>query len=593
MTDSHNDSEENVLNDTSESNTRTRGPLMNRRKVLAALAGTGIGTLAFQRALAAQASKKGSISSEMIQQSEWIAGIELSEEDRKATAKTVSRAVRGARQLDKVKLENSIPPALHFQPLAKTPAETTPPDRTIRLLESSAPKLPQSEEKLAFLPVTELAALVKSRQISSMQLTKLYLKRLKKYRSVLKCVVTLTEELALKQAAHADREIAAGRYRGPLHGIPWGAKDLVAYPGYKTTWGATPFKDQELEMKATVAQRLDNAGAVLVAKLSMGALAMGDKWFEGMTRNPWNPKQGSSGSSAGPASATAAGLVGFSLGSETLGSIVSPSRRCGTTGLRPTFGRVSRYGCMALSWSMDKIGPLTRSVEDCALVFNAIHGADGLDMTAQNRPFQWPSSRNLRGMKVGFFNDKKKKVENRAELKVLKDFGVKLVPIELPTKIPVFPLITILNVESATAFEEITRKGITEGLNTWPNTFRSARFVSAVDYVRANRVRTLLMEEMEKMMEQVDCYVQTTPRDLFITNLTGHPTVVMPNGFRKRKDGVKTPFSILFTGQLYGEADLLSLSNAYQQVTGENLKHPDMKKLLEYEKEMNQKKKDT
>lgn len=250
---------------------------------------------------------------------------------------------------------------------------------------------------------------------------------------------------------------------------------------------------------------------------------------------------------------------------------------------------------------MDKIGPMTRSVEDCAFVFNAIHGADGLDMTAQNRPFQWPASRNLRGMKVGYFESRRKNVNDRAELKVLKDFGVKLVPIalpELPEKVPVRTLITILNVESATAFEEITRMGITEGLNSWPNSFRSARFVSAVDYVRANRVRTLLMQEMEKMMDKVDCYVEIRRRspELVITNLTGHPAVVMPNGFRKRKDGVETPFSILFSGQLNGEADLLSLSNAYQQATGQNLKHPNMEKLLEYEtesKEKKKKKKDT
>ena len=409
-----------------------------------------------------------------------------------------------------------------------------------------------------------------------MELTKLYLERLKKYDPALHCVVTLTEDLALKQAEQADREIAAGRYRGPLHGIPWGAKDLISYPGYKTTWGATPFKDRVIDTKATVAKKLEEAGAVLVAKLTLGALAMGDQWFGGMTRNPWDIKRGSSGSSAGSASATSAGLVGFGIGSETLGSIVSPCRECGTTGLRPTFGRVSRHGCMTLSWSMDKLGPIARSVEDCALIFGAIHGSDGLDAAAIDRPFTWPLRRDLRSLKVGYF-ESRTPVKEREELKVLGELGVKLVPIALPTKYPVQAISLILGTEASAAFDDLTRQGITEGLNRWPRTFRLGEFVPAVEYIRANRVRSLLMQEMEEVMSKVDLYVGGN--DLTLTNLTGHPTVVMPSKMFTQ-GGSERPGSITFTGRLYGEAELLAVAHAFQQATGYHLKHPAMDKVV-------------
>jgi Asp-tRNA(Asn)/Glu-tRNA(Gln) amidotransferase A subunit family amidase len=439
----------------------------------------------------------------------------------------------------------------------------------------AAPRRPDSSEELAFLPVTALAALVRNRQVSSVELTKLYLERLRKYDPVLRCVVTFTEELALKQAEHADREIAAGRYRGPLHGIPWGAKDLIAYPGYRTTWGAAPYKEQVIDTKATVARRLDEAGAVLVAKTTLGALAMGDRWFGGMTRNPWNPKQGSSGSSAGSASAVAAGLVGFALGSETLGSIVSPCRQCGATGLRPTYGRVSRHGCMTLAWSMDKVGPIARSVEDCAVVLGAVHGFDGLDPSAVDRPFTWPSPRDLGTLKVGYFEGPVAAKE-RDDLRVLRDLGVRLVPIKLPSKYPLGALYPILGTEAAAAFDDLTRRGVTEGLNSWPQTFRQGQFVPAVEYLRANRVRTLVMQEMEEAMAGVDLYVGGN--DLLLTNLTGHPTVVLPDGFRKASGG-EVPGSITFTGRLYGETELLAVAHAYQQATGTHLRHPPMDKV--------------
>ena len=368
-------------------------PAPTRRHLLKALAGLGVGSAVFQRALAADAEKAVAVTPEMVQQAEWIAGLKLAEDDRKALAGALTRSLRDFEAMRAVKLPNSVAPALAFNPAPWLAPSREGRRGTVEPTTRAAPKKPDAADDLAFLPVTALARLVRNRQVSSVELTKLYLERLKKHDPTLHCVVTLTEELALKQAEQADREIAAGRYRGPLHGIPWGAKDLIAYPGYTTTWGAAPFKEQTLDVKATVARRLEEAGAVLVAKLTLGALAMGDQWFGGMTRNPWNPKQGSSGSSAGSASATVAGLVGFALGSETLGSIVSPCRVCGASGLRPTFGRVSRHGCMTLSWSMDKIGPIARSVEDCALVFGAIHGFDGLDASRGGSPLLLAAAR--------------------------------------------------------------------------------------------------------------------------------------------------------------------------------------------------------
>jgi Asp-tRNA(Asn)/Glu-tRNA(Gln) amidotransferase A subunit family amidase len=541
----------------------------SRRHLLKTLAAVGIGSSVFQRAVVAQAPKDAAITAEMIQQAEWIAGIKLTDDDRKALVGRINGSQRQFARLRQVPLTNDVPPAFAFVPSSK-PA---PPERGVAGSWASAvPKKPDSSDDLAFLPLTALAALVRTKAVSSVELTKLYLERLKKYDPALKCVVTLTEELALKQAEAADREIAAGRYRGPLHGIPWGAKDLIAYPGFKTTWGAGPFKEQTLDTKASVARKLEEAGAVLVAKLTLGALAMGDQWFGGMTRNPWNVQQGSSGSSAGSASSVVAGLVGFAIGSETLGSIVSPCSRCGASGLRPTFGRVARTGCMTLSWTMDKLGPIARSIEDCALVFNAIHGSDGLDAAAVDRPFQWPINRELRSLRVGYIEGKKA-IEDRKELQILKGLGVKLVPITLPDKYPADALSCILNVEAASAFDDLTRKGVIEGIGSWMGTFRSAQFIPAVEYLRAQRVRTLIMREMETVFEKVDLYVGGN--DLVITNHTGHPTAVLPNGFVKSGD-TEVPTAITFTGRLFGETELLAVAHAYQQATGHHLKRPPM-----------------
>lgn len=555
---------------------------MHRRDLFRAAAALGVGSTTFHRALAVEAAQPpkeetpSGVTEEMVKNAEWVAGITLMEEERKDVARLMTRAVNGFKLVRKIEIPNSIPPALQFNPTPGEPHAVGP--RGTVAAPKVEQKKPDTADDLAFLPLTKLAHLVRTKQISSVELTKLYLERLKKYDPALLCVVTFTDDLAMKQAKQADEEIAAGNYRGPLHGIPWGAKDLIAYPGYKTTWGAGHYKDQTFDTKAAVAKRLEDAGAVMVAKLTLGALAMNDEWFGGKTRNPWNVKEGSSGSSAGSASAVAAGLVGFAIGSETLGSIVSPSTRCGVTGLRPTFGRVSRAGCMTLSWSMDKVGPLCRSVEDTALVLGAIHGADPADPTAVDRPFDWPGKKSLKDLRVGYVEGKKG-IDEREELKVLKDLGATLVPIALPGKYPLSAILMVLDVECATAFDDITRAGVKDGIGkAWPSTFRNGRFVSAVDYLQANRVRTLLMREMAKVMEKVDLYVGGN--DLLLTNLTGHPTVCLPNGFMKR-GGAEVPTALTFTGRLYGETELLTVASAYQQATGFHLKRPPMEKVLE------------
>ena len=543
---------------------------VSRRELFAAAAAIGIGSAPFHRAVAATAAaqpKIETVTPEMVEQAEWVAGITLTNDERKEVAKRLTvTQMQLARLRNQTAIGYDVGPAVHF-----TPNPGQPPHQggrgTFALSDPKAEvKKPEADADLAFLPLHKLAELVRTKKVSSTELTKLYLARLKKYDPALLCAVTITEELALKQAAEADQEIAAGKYRGPLHGVPWVAKDLIAYPGYPTTWGAGHFKEQKFDQPATVARRLDTAGAVLVAKTTLGALAWGDKWFGGMTRNPWNVKSGSSGSSAGTASAVAAGLAPYGIGSETLGSIVSPSHTCGVTGLRPTFGRVSRHGCMALCWSLDKIGPMARSAEDCALVLGAIHGADGKDPTVQDRPFFWPAKKPLKEMRVGFEG----KEEGNADLKVLKDLGVTLVPVKLPHAAAQTIVSLILDVESATAFDDITREGVRADIGLWPNTFRRARFVSAVDYLRAQRARTLVMRDMAKAIEGIDAYVGPAGFDLALTNITGHPTVCLPNGFRKSG----TPTGLTFTGQLFGESDLLALAKAYQDATGHHLKRP-------------------
>jgi Asp-tRNA(Asn)/Glu-tRNA(Gln) amidotransferase A subunit family amidase len=434
---------------------------------------------------------------------------------------------------------------------------------------------------LAFASVTSLARLIQSRQVSSVELTELYLRRLERYDPALRCVVTMTGDLALEQARAVDAEIIAGRYRGPLHGIPWGAKDLLATRGIRTTWGAAPYADQVPDYDATVVERLRDAGAVLLAKLTLGELAWGDVWFGGQTKNPWNIDEGSSGSSAGSAAATAAGLVGFAIGSETWGSIVSPSTRCRVTGLRPTFGRVSRHGAMALSWSMDKLGPICRSAEDCALVFAAIYGPDGNDTTVVDAPFNWRPNIRVHGMRIGYLKrtsdeGHEHQANDQQVLDTLRQLGAKLVPIELPDY-PIEAMSFILSAEAAAAFDELTRSGRDDLLarqeqQAWPNALRQARLIPAVEYIQANRLRTLAMRAMDALVREVDLYVSFGATDLLLTNLTGHPAVVVPTGVT----AAGAPTSITFGGRLYDEATLLAVAKAYQDATGLHLQRPPL-----------------
>jgi Asp-tRNA(Asn)/Glu-tRNA(Gln) amidotransferase A subunit family amidase len=446
---------------------------------------------------------------------------------------------------------------------------------------------PDSEEDLAFLGVPALARLIERKEISPVELTRLYLDRLSTLGPRLNCLVTLTEDLALKQASAAETEILRGQYRGPLHGIPWGAKDLLAARGYPTTWGATPYRDQVIDRDAAVVEKLRDAGAVLVAKLSLGALANGAHWFGGMTRNPWALEKESSGSSAGPGAATAAGLVGFSIGSETLGSIVSPSTVCGVTGLRPTYGRVSRYGAMALSWSMDKLGPMCRGVEGCAAVFDAIRGADGRDRSVVDALFAWCPDANPATLRVGYIESEFKEISDQAEaalhtdaLEVLHRLGMKPAPVSLPDY-PLWAITMVLGVEAAASFDDATRSGALDVMvgadkSDWPGALRGSRAVTAVEYLRAQRVRSALMRDMDRLMRDWDILV-TPPwgnASLALTNLTGHPSVTVPCGF---VDG--TPRSVTFTGRLYEEATVLRAARAYEQATEWRRQRPDLSKL--------------
>lgn len=513
---------------------------------------------------------------------EEVIGLNFTDTERELMREGVQEHRTQYETLRGITLDNSVPPAFMFDPrLPGMSIETT--RRPFILSSANVPPLPTDLEEVAFWSVMHLAHLIQTRQVTSVALTEMYLRRLKRYDPVLQCVVTLTEDLALAQAKRADDEIANGHYRGPLHGIPWGAKDLLAVRGYPTTWGAMPYKEQVIDENATVVECLEAAGAVLVAKLTLGALAWGDVWFGGITKNPWNTTEGSSGSSAGSAAATAAGLVGFSIGTETLGSIVSPSTRCRVTGLRPTFGRISRHGAMALSWTMDKIGPICRTVEDCALIFNAIYGPDGKDATVTDYPFNWSPDINLTDLRIGyvksaFEGEHKHKTHNDQALEVLHSLGIELIPVELPNY-PVEAISFILEAEAAASFDELTRSNrddllVRQVKDAWPNVFRQARLIPAVEYIQANRVRTLMIRAMAELMAGLDVYVVPSfdNPNLLLTNLTGHPAVVVPNGV-SADDGST---SITFTGQLYGEAKTLAVAKAYQDATGFQLQYPPL-----------------
>jgi len=529
------------------------------------------------------------VSKEALHSAEQLIGIELTEAQEAMALSGVNRNLENYETLRKIDVPLDTEPAITFRPALPGKKFNWKPVK-FKLSKVEVPKYSALED-LAFATATQLAELVRTRQVSPVELTKMYLGRLKRYGPKLLCVVTLAEESAIEQAEEAEREIKRGKYRGPLHGIPCGVKDLFATKGIPTTWGAEPYRDQMIGYDSAVVERLREAGAVLVAKLSMGALAQGGRWFAGVTRNPWQVEEdrtGSSGSSAGSASATSAGLVGFSLGTETLGSIVSPSSRCGVVGLRPTYGRISRYGAMGLSWTMDKIGPICRGVEDCAAVLDAVYGPDERDLTVPAVPFNWTPEAPISKMRIGYLkaefeqgsnqsNSEERKKLYQEALDALRSAGAKLEPMELP-KFSTNSLRIILNAEAATAFDDITRDGRVNQLSgqspgDWPNSFRTSRFIPAVEYLRAQRARTLLMREMDKFMEQWDAFVSPAPgsASLLVTNLTGHPAVVTPCGFINA-----LPQAIMFTGKLYDEAAPLRVALAFEQATKWHTMHPKM-----------------
>jgi Asp-tRNA(Asn)/Glu-tRNA(Gln) amidotransferase A subunit family amidase len=614
--------------------------MVDRRRFMATCTSLGLGSTLFPGVLWAQTQAAGpaKITKELIDAAATLADVHISDEYKEMMLDDLNNHAKGYEAVYALHISNSVEPALLFDPVLpgiRYETHRRPMRMSVAPSAWSSRQVPKNLEELAFASVRELAELMRTKKVSSTALTEMYLERLKRCDTALKFTLTLTEERARAQAKEADREIAAGKYRGPLHGVPWGAKDLLAVKGYPTTWGAGGFEKQVIDEDATVVRRLDKAGAVLMAKLTLGALAQGDVWFGGKTRNPWNPKQGSSGSSAGPASATAAGCVAFSIGSETLGSISSPCTRCGCTGLRPTFGLVPRTGAMALSWSMDKLGPICRTVEDCALVLDAIHGSDGKDRTVGKAAFNWDATLDWRRLRIGYLKsdferkpgaqqeaekqepavseEEKKKREqqrkrreafqartaydrkfNETALAKLQQMGVKLVPVEMP-KFPYDAMVTMLTAESAAAFDELTRSGrdkllTAQGADDWPNTFRTARFIPAVEYIQASRARRLVMHAVAKVFEDLDVMVAPTgSQQLVITNLTGHPAVILPNGFRgddapkppaegdgedNNVGGPGTPVSLTFLGKLYGEAALLAFARAYQEATDFHLKHP-------------------
>jgi Asp-tRNA(Asn)/Glu-tRNA(Gln) amidotransferase A subunit family amidase len=556
-----------------------------RRAFLARCGALGVGSTLFPGVLWAKVAAGEEITDATIVAAAEVAGVTFSDEERALMLDGLKRQTGQLAALHAIRIDNAVAPAMIFNPLPRPDAVPKGPQRAVVMSRQPARPRPATLESLAYAPLTELADLVRRKQVTSVELTTMYLDRLARLDPQLLCVTTLTRERALAKARAADAEIAAGRYKGPLHGIPWGAKDLLAVKGHPTTWGTAPYREQMLDYDATVVQRLDAAGAVLIAKLTLGELAQGDRWYGGMTRNPWKLDQGASGSSAGPGSATAAGCVGFSIGSETLGSISSPSTRNGVTGLRPTFGRVPRTGAMALSWSMDKLGPMCRSVEDCALVFAALHGPDGQDATVHAAPFNWDGNAPLRGLRVGYIQSAfdaplerhATKPFDDAALAVLRGLGLELIPVEIPDA-NYNAMRIILTAEAGAAFDELTRSGrvremVQQGAGAWPNTFRTARLIPAVDYLNANRVRTMAIQQWDALMQRVDVIVApTNGAQLTATNLTGHPAVILPHGFRE--DG--TPVSITFLGRLFGEEAMLRVAHAYQKATTHHLRHPEL-----------------
>jgi Asp-tRNA(Asn)/Glu-tRNA(Gln) amidotransferase A subunit family amidase len=550
---------------------------INRRRFVECLSAAGAGAALMPGALAAVAQDANTITLEMLEAAQQIAGVVFSPDEQRRLLEKLNGErgyLAGFHHLRTIDL-GTTPPAIVFNPI--------PPGKSIRIerrplrRQSIAVSMPTSDEALAFLPVTQLSRLVETRQVTPTALTKLYLARLKQFDPRLHCVVNLTEALALQQAAAADREIAAGRYRGPLHGIPYGLKDLFAVRGVKTTWGMTPYSDRVIDTDATVYARLMNAGAILVAKLSTGALAVSAQWFGGVTRNPWNTAQDAAGSSAGPGAATAAGLVGFSIGSDTGGSIIAPSTRNGVSGLRPTFGRVSRYGAMTLAWTQDTVGPMCRSAEDCALVLNAIYGPDGRDNTIIDVPFNWDAGSDVSALRVGYLDSSSSAVDAETRrnmdeaVRVIRSLGVRVVPFTLPD-VPIEAIDFIRYAETSAAFDAVTRAGLLTPVEQGPeqsrrpDEIRAGHFVPAVEFIQANRFRMRVMQQVDEAFGDLDLFIGSNQA---LTNRTGHPVVSVPNGFANG-----SPTALHLTGKLFGEPEILRLAHAFQSKTDFHLRHP-------------------
>lgn len=528
----------------------------------------------------------------IIQEAEKIIGQHFSTAEADSMLNMLNGFNSSYESLHKLNMPNSVVPALNFNPV---PVGFVMPDAKsgFKMDKIIGLKLPADKDALAFYTIRQLAELVRTKQISSVELTQFFIDRLKKYNPKLLFAVTITEEHALKKAAEADAEIKTGKYRGILHGIPFGVKDLLAQKDYKTTFGSVAYKDQQLNVDATVVSKLEAAGGILIAKTTLGELAMGDVWFGGKTKNPWDITRGSSGSSAGSASAVSAGCLPYAIGSETLGSIVSPSTECGDTGLRPSFGRVSKYGAMALSWSMDKLGPITRSVEDAAIVFNTIQGTDGKDLSTIAAAFNYDGSvKSLKGYKIGYLkadfdrayygSGANKRMNpnhatDSATLVKLKELGAELLPIDYP-QMPVGAMTFILDAEAGAAFQELVLSHkddllVQQHKNAWPNIFRASQFISAAEYIQANRARTLLIQAWYEKLKGLDLYITpSSSTNLTMTNLTGNPCVVLPNGFNQGG----RPMSITFMGQLFGEGKMLQAAKIYQEATDFHKKHPSL-----------------
>ncbi|MFV1448752.1 amidase [Maribacter sp. HS] len=528
-------------------------------------------------------SSKNDFSKKDVKRSQKLIGLDFDKKYIDTLYPYLQRNKEGFDSLRKYTLDYDVVPAVRFDPL---PMNFTPKPQS-GFPEWEIPNnidVPENKADLAFYSIPQLASLIKNKKISSLELTQFFIERLKKYNDILQCTITITEEMALEQAKTMDAELANGKYRGILHGIPYGVKDLMAVEGYKTTWGAAPYRDQQIDMTATVVQKLQDAGGILVAKLVSGSLARGDVWFNGKTKNPWDITQGASGSSAGSGSATSAGLVPYSLGTETLGSILSPSTRNGITGLRPTYGRVSRHGVMSLSWSMDKVGPMTRSAEDCAIVYSVITGKDPKDGMTTDFPDGFDPNKDYKSLKVAYLkNDIEKDSSLSKEnldnaVKKFEDMGISLHAVELPKDVPYNSFDIILRAEAGAFFDDMVRaeevdKMVEQHQRSRANSLRQARFIPAVEYIQANRQRQVLIEKMQAVMKDYDVLISPSSgnRLSIITNLTGHPAISIPTGLDKKKH----PTSITLISNLYDEASILLLAKAFQDQTDFDEMHPE------------------